>query len=203
MAPDGEEHLRHAFGIGGEIVGKARDEGVLSGVVARLERGKTLDGAVGLDDGEQEVAVAKIVAMAHKLLGPDLGEHGGGVGAALGVGREQVGGVGVLRIGAELQEDLLLGGHIFVERGARPAEMLRDGGERYLVVGMLGEELCGGLLDLGHALPFLLIAACSDKVCHAALHSPWIMLVPDGNNLLAKRQLDNERKEKYLSSDVT
>ena len=86
--------------------------------------------------------------MACELLGPHLGEHRARVGAPFGVGGEQIVGVGAARVGRELEEDLLLGGDVLVQGGVRPAKALRDGLERDLVVGPLGEQLRRGALDL-------------------------------------------------------
>ena len=101
--------------------------------------------------------------------GPDLGHDVGREAAALGERGEKGLEVAGALVAGEEQEDLLLGGHVLVEVGARPAQLVGDRGEGDLMIGVRLELAAGGPLDLLEALPLLLGAARPYEIGHGTL----------------------------------
>ena len=128
-----------------------------------------LHGHVRLDDVEEQVEQAKPVGVALDDGRPACRGHAGGDGRVAGKRLEQRLVVGVARVLGQRQKDLLLGAGVLVEVRTRPRELVGDGGERDLVVGMGGEEPCRRLLDLVHALFLLLGAARADELRHVSV----------------------------------
>ena len=166
MEQHGIEQLSGSIGLDAEVILKTLGKQVDFLVIASLELGETLGAHVGFDDGEQEIAVGEVIAMAVKLFGPDLGQDFSRIGAAGWVGGEQRCGVFAACVSAQLKEDIFLGTHVFIESGVRPAQTLRDSLERDLVVALFVEKLVGSLLDLRHTLLFLCAAARPDEIRH-------------------------------------
>lgn len=152
--------------VDGEQKREPLGHGVDVGEVPALELDEPFERDVGLDDRGEDLAQAEIALVRVGDARPDLRHDVRREAAALGERGEQRLEVCPVLVCIDEQEDLLLGGDVFVQVRPRPAEFVGDGGEGDLVIGARLELVHRSRLDLGYALRLLLVAPRSDESGH-------------------------------------
>ena len=141
-------------------------KGIFSCMIALFKAGETACGDMDLDDRAEDVAVAEVIPVIIQDIRPGRRELIRGKGLSLRECGDEVIEAGLHLVGTDLEIDLFLCCHIFIEVCPCPGQLSGNGGECDLLVGDGAEEFIRRGLDLSHAGLFLFFTSRTYKSCH-------------------------------------